>query len=281
MPSFSPSDEIARIAAEVSRGDASPAAAPLPVAAPPRGYLAATRTPTYGFLAALPLFVLYEVGVLATNGGSAAQVRVGADVWLKTLLAWFGVGGWAALGGIVLLIGIGVFVAERTRRPAIVPAYFGGIVGESLVYALVLAALVGGVVGALFGGALWPAALPAMAQMGIPGGLGMQLALSIGAGLYEELVFRVLLVGGLAWGLRRVVKLPAGRALLVAAVVGAVVFSAVHHLGPYGEAFTLSAFTFRFLFGLALNGVFLVRGFALAAWTHALYDVLVVSGWFS
>ena len=148
-----------------------------------------------------------------------------------------------------------MFVAERARRPAFVPRYFAGIVAEAFVYALVLAAVVGGAVGALFGRVLWPAA---MAQAAVPGGLGMQLALSIGAGLYEELVFRVLLVGGLAWGLRRAASAAAPRALLVAAVVGALVFSGVHHLGPYGEPFTLSAFTFRFLFGLALNGVFLV-----------------------
>ena len=279
MPS--PSDEIARLAAATDPHASRPDAAPPPVR--PTGYLAVTRTPTVGFLAALPLFVLYEVGVIAANGGAAAQVRVGADVWLKTLLAWFGVGGWAALGGVVLLVGIGVFVAERRRRPVLVPAYFGGIVAESLVYALVLAALVGGAVGALFGGALWPAGPPMalMAQGAVPGGLGMQLALSIGAGLYEELVFRVILVGGLAYALRRAAGLTAGRALVAAALVGAVVFSAVHHVGPYGDPFALDVFTFRFLFGLALNGVFLVRGFALAAWTHALYDVLVVSGWFA
>ena len=278
MPSPSPSDEIARLAAAVDRSALHPDAAPPAVR--PTGYLAVTRTPTVGFLAALPLFVLYEVGVIVAGGGGPDQIRVGADVWLKTLLAGVGLVGWAALGGVVLLVGIGVFVAERTRRPVLVPAYFGGIVAESLVYALALAALVGGVVGALFGGALWPAEA-LMAQMAVPGGLGMQLALSIGAGLYEELVFRVLLVGGLAYALRRAVGMTPGRALVAAALVGAVVFSAVHHIGPYGDPFSLDVFTFRFLFGLALNGVFLVRGFALAAWTHALYDVLVVSGWFA
>jgi len=280
MPTPSPSDEIARLAAEVDRHATHPdSPTPEPVLAPPVGYLAVTRTSTYGFLAALPLFVFYEIGVLIANGGSGpVQIRVGADVWLKTLLASVGLGGWAALGAVVMLIGGGIVYAERRRRPPFVPAYFGGIVAESLVYALVLAALVGGVVGALFGRVLWPGA---MMQMGVPGGYGMQLALSIGAGLYEELVFRVLLVGGLTWLLRRAGGMPAGRALVAAALIGAVIFSAVHHLGPYGEPFTLSAFTFRFLFGLALNGVFLVRGFALAAWTHALYDVLVVSGWFS
>jgi membrane protease YdiL (CAAX protease family) len=273
-----PAEEIARLAAEMERlaapGD-SPTPADAPTAAVPRGYLAVTRSATYGFLAALPLFVLYEVGILLANQGRLGQVRVGADIWLKTLLAALGGTGWAALGGVVLLIGVGVWWAERSRRPPLVPRYFALLVAESLVYAVVLAFLVGGTVGALFGAWTLPAA--AMAQLS-EFGLGMQLALSIGAGLYEELVFRVLLVGGLFWLLTGAMGLEKRRAYVVAAIVGAVVFSAVHHVGAFGDPFTMQVFTFRFLFGLALNGVFLVRGFALAAWTHALYDVLVVTG---
>ncbi len=269
MPS--PADEVARLSAKVDR-----LASPPPR---PARYAEATRTATYGFLAALPLFVLYEVGVLLANRGPG-EIRVGADVWLKSLLAMLGATGWAALGGVVLLIGAAVWWRERERRPPLVPRYFAYLVGESLLYAVGLAFVVGGAVGVLFGAWLWPSsALPdlALAQFAqIP--LGLQLALSIGAGLYEELVFRVVLVGGLFWLLQKTSRLDRKRAYVLAAVVGAVVFSAVHHLGPYGDPFTLSVFTFRFLFGLALNAVFLLRGFALAAWTHALYDVLVVTG---
>ncbi len=264
MPS--PADTVARLSAEVDL------ASPLP--SQPTGYFEVTKTATYGFLAALPLFVLYEVGVLLANSGPG-QIRVGADVWLKTLLATFGGAGWAAVGVAVLAIGAAVFWRERDRRPPLVARYFGLLVAESLVYAVGLAFVVGGTVGALFGAWAWPdLALAQLRELG----LGLQLALSIGAGLYEELVFRVLLVGGLFWAIQRVTSADRRWAYLVAAVVGAVVFSAVHHLGPLGDPFTLSVFTFRFLFGLALNAVFLLRGFALAAWTHAIYDVLVVTG---
>lgn len=269
-----------RALADVERLAAAPASpAPdrpggPPGALRPTGYLAATRTATYGFLAALPLFALYEAGVLLATQGTGA-VRVGADVWLKTLLGHLGGTGWAALGGVVLAVGLGVMYAERDRRPPLVPRYFGGLVAESLVYAVVLAFVVGGTVGALFGA--WIAPEAAMAQMARLG-LGLQLALSIGAGLYEELVFRVLLVGGLFLGLSRLTAWDRRTSYLVAAVVGATVFSLVHHIGPFGDPFTLPVFTFRFLFGLALNAVFLLRGFAIAAWTHALYDVLVVTG---
>ncbi|MFN3595824.1 MAG: type II CAAX prenyl endopeptidase Rce1 family protein [Rubricoccaceae bacterium] len=246
--------------------------------AAPRGYFEATRTATYGFLAALPLFALYEVGVLLVQSGRAGQIRIGADVWLKQLLAMLGLTGWGWLLGLVLLVGAVVYWAERHRRPPLVPRYFGLIVAEGVLYAVLLAGLVGGTVGLLFGAHAWPAALPVLALsqlQSLPPGL--QIVLSIGAGLYEELVFRVLLVGGSFLMLQRFFRGP-WTAYAVAALAGAFVFSAVHHTGPFGDPFLLSTFTFRFLFGLALNAVFLLRGFALAAWTHALYDVLVVTG---
>jgi hypothetical protein len=228
----------------------------------PTGYAALTRTATYGFLAALPLVVLYEVLAHLTLG--ATGVRVSADVWIKGLLASVdATGGWL-FAAVVVALGAALILRER-RRYGPLPlrgAYFAGMLAESTGLAVVLAFAVSAVVGMVF------------AQAGGKAiGLSGQLALSLGAGIYEELVFRVILVGGLAWGLRRVwTRTPA---YLVAAVVGALVFSAIHYVGPYGDAFTLPSFTFRALFGLALNAVFLLRGFGIAAWTHAIYDVLV------
>lgn len=238
---------------------------PLPPRSDFRRYHEATRTATYGFLAALPLLLIYEVAILAVGRG----VRVGADVWLKQAFGFLGPTGWALVGLGVLVAGAVVFWTERDRRPPIRPRFFAAILGESLVYAIVLAMLISTTVGVLFA-----IGLPVAQITSLP--LTTQLALSIGAGLYEELVFRVLLVGGLYLGLRRVLP-KRGHAYLVAALVGAVIFSAVHHFGPFGDPWRASTFTFRFLFGLALNAVFLLRGFAVAAWTHALYDVLVVT----
>ena len=245
----------------------------LPLTPNARDYLRFSRTATYSFLAALPLLVGYHVLILVANVGSRSQVRVGAEVWITQLLAWFGATGMLALGVAVLLVGLGVLWAERKKRIPIRARYFGRMVVESTVYAVVLALLVGWVVGLLF--AVAPQLLAA-AQAMQPGWLTM-LALSLGAGIYEELVFRVLLVGGLFLALHRLTSWERGTAYIVAAVLGALVFSAVHYIGVFGDPFQLSSFTFRFLFGLALNAVFLVRGFGVAAWTHAIYDVLVVT----
>lgn len=281
-PSSNVADALARME-HLAKG--GPAASTPPNAgtkggprAVPAGYFALTRTATYGFLAALPLFVLYEVLVRVTDGGTG--VRVGADVWVKALLAQAGVAGTLPLAIAVVVFGVALVLVERRRYgPLPVRAsYVGGIVGEGLVYAVVVAVAVSSAVGALFAfgaplGAEGGAAVAAQAG-GYAPGTASGLVLSLGAGLYEEFVFRVILVGGLAW-LGRLVMRKRGAAYAVAAVVGALVFSAVHYIGPLGDAFALPSFTFRFLFGLALNALYLTRGFGVAAWAHALYDVLV------
>jgi membrane protease YdiL (CAAX protease family) len=141
---------------------------------------------------------------------------------------------------------------------------------ESSIYAIVLGWFVGVTVGILFN-----VVPPQLARIDGP----TQLALSLGAGLYEELVFRVILVGGLFVVIRKFTE--RNLAYLVAALIAAAIFSSVHYIGAFGDPFSIASFTFRFLFGLLLNGLYILRGFGIAAWTHALYDVSIVVGFWS
>jgi len=233
-----------------------------------------TRTATYSFLSVLPLIVLYEIMIMSANRGSLEQVRVGAEIWLKQLLALVGNFGFAATGIVVLLIGVVIFATERKKRIPVRLSYFGWILVESALYAVIVAFIVSVIIGSIF--AMAPAGGAGSLQLDSQG-LWMKLSLSIGAGIYEELVFRLLLVGGLYWLLSLVFPKKTA-AYIIAAIIGAVVFSAVHYTGVFGDTFTLPSFFFRFFFGLFLNVIFLVRGFGIAAWTHALYDVMVVTG---
>jgi hypothetical protein len=72
---------------------------------------------------------------------------------------------------------------------------------------------------------------------------------------------------GFGWG-----PLPAGA---FAAVLGALVFSLFHYVGPLGDPFALGSFTFRAVAGLLFSILYLLRGFGITAWTHALYDVFL------
>ncbi len=140
---------------------------------------------------------------------------------------------------------------------------------ESTVYAL----LFGGAVGALTALVL---DVPGLLQIG-GGALGLpaQLVISLGAGIYEELLFRVLLTGGLLWGLRIALGLGRTGSAVGAVLVSALIFSAFHYVGTYGDTFTTASFTFRAIAGVVFSVMYVTRGLGITAWTHALYDVFV------
>jgi hypothetical protein len=102
------------------------------------------------------------------------------------------------------------------------------------------------------------------------------LMLSLGAGIYEELLFRVVLVGLIAWGAKKLLGWRPLIAGVTATVLGALIFSAFHYIGPFGDRFEVYSFVFRTIAGLFFSGLYLLRGFGITAWTHALYDVFLL-----
>jgi hypothetical protein len=121
-------------------------------------------------------------------------------------------------------------------------------------------------------------ALPNAFALVAQGGVGQldslgRLTVSLGAGLYEELLFRVLLVTGLQAIAARLFGARPAIAGAFAIGTSALIFSAFHYIGPYGDPFTLTSFTFRAIAGLWFSALYVARGFGITAWTHALYDV--------
>ena len=106
---------------------------------------------------------------------------------------------------------------------------------------------------------------------------GQNLVLAIGAGIYEELVFRLMCITLLAILFVDVVKIRKATAMAIIVVLSSLVFAA-HHYPPLGrDTFDAVTFLFRAGAGAYLATVFVVRGFGLAAGCHAVYDVIVVT----
>jgi membrane protease YdiL (CAAX protease family) len=96
----------------------------------------------------------------------------------------------------------------------------------------------------------------------------------VGAGIYEETLFRLLVFAGLV-ALFTLMDLPRWLGLTVAAVASALLFAGAHSLGPHGEPFQLVIFLFRTCAGVYFAWIYHVRGFGIAVGAHASYDVLV------
>lgn len=236
-----------------------------------KDYLNDSRAPRYSVLMALPLLLLYEGLSFALNGSSYAGVRNGADVLLKSLFLSFG-GTRGLLVFDVLLFGVGAVLVWRDMRAhpgALAGRTFIMMMVESALYAVLFGLVVGKLTSLLLG-------IPAMLQIG--GGkldLPTQLVTSLGAGIYEELLFRVLLTGGLLKLFMAVFGMGRGGASVLAVVLSALIFSGFHYVGSLGDTFTLQSFTFRAIAGLIFSGLYVTRGIGITAWTHALYDVML------
>ena len=231
-------------------------------------YWRAAREPRYSLLFALPLLALYEGLSLALSHSAVSGIRNGADVLLKVIFVGFGGrNGLIAFGA--LMLGMGAWLVRRDfqRHPGPVRmAVLAGMVIESMVYAALFGFVVSGLTAVLLGAPL----LSMGGAVALP--LGTQLVVSLGAGIYEELLFRVLLVSGLvaigrALGWGRPVSIGA------AVVVSALIFSAFHYVGSLGDVLTLPSFTFRAIAGVMFSALYVTRGFGITAWTHALYDI--------
>jgi len=241
-----------------------------------RAYWQASRAPRHSLLFALPLLVFYQIlAAIVPPGPGGIGVRNGADVLLEAVFVWIA-GPWGPRLFMICLIAAGVWLVARDLRAhpgRLSLAVLGTMLVESICLALAFGVVVGGLTAAILGAPPPPIRISFQAEQL---GRWTVLMLSLGAGIYEELLFRVVLVGLLAWGARRLLGWRPLIAGSVATVVGALVFSAFHYIGPYGDALDVYSFVFRTIAGLFFSGLYLLRGFGITAWTHALYDVFLL-----
>lgn len=103
-----------------------------------------------------------------------------------------------------------------------------------------------------------------------------QVTLAIGAGIYEEFLFRVLLIAGLTRLLGFIFLWKQLARKIVALIISGGIFSAFHFMGEYGDFFSMELFLLRFFAGIILGALYLFRGFGITAYTHSIYDLIVL-----
>ena len=230
-------------------------------------YFNATRHPWASLLFLGPLLAVYEGGVLWLGGDRTERLRNGADAWMRWGLDVFGAGHVLAAPIIVLVIMLAWTWWRWDDRPDDPATLLFGTAFESCLFAFLLWQF-----SRNFG--------PIVEGLGVPLQITVQtqplaqMLTFIGAGIYEEVLFRLGLFVGL-YGLLRIVHLPKLVAVALAAVAAAAAFAAAHHVGPYGEPVRADYFVFRAVAGLYFTLLFVLRGFGIAVGAHAGYDVLV------
>lgn len=229
-------------------------------------YLDSTRQPLHCLVFLVILLAAYEFGALMLRPGFAATPSLVAANLIESFLAWVGpAGSWAPALVLVLTL---VAWHVLSRRPAVVHAWVIPLMAaESALLTLPLFVL-----GGLFAGGTLQA--DSLVDPAAANARNAQLVLVIGAGIYEEFVFRLVLISLLLALLVDLGRMRESAATIIAAVLSSLVFAACHYHPIGSDAFDVRSFLMRTLAGGYLAAVYVSRGVGVSAGTHVAYNVI-------
>jgi len=230
-------------------------------------YWTETRRPVYSLVFLLPIIALYEAGIFLISTSDREAIRNGADQIVQGVLHYVGVREFFICSGVFVIFILLILQTKSASPWKVRPLYLAAMTVEALCYPFLLI---------LF--ALAFSASVTKNSMG-PENMNLytQIILSLGAGIYEEFVFRLLLIGLFSIIFRTLLPLSRAESIIVAALISSIIFSLCHYIGPYGDVLEMKSFLYRTAAGIVLGAIYITRGLAVAAGTHAAYDIIVLA----
>lgn len=235
-------------------------------------YFTQSRRPLAALAFVVPLIIAYELGTWAFHLDVANQTetRIVAFLWVRGLFDALGATGAfvAPLATVAMLLGWHIFARQPWNLRPTVP---GAMAGEAFLLAipLLIAAFAAAIIGRY--------GVAPLLQAGEGNGmLAGKVILGLGAGVYEELLFRLVGFAVLHSLLAGVLGFGPKATLGITLAITSVAFAGYHHVPGTGEPIAWGSMAFRTAAGVWLGLVFVARGFGLAAGSHAAYDVILV-----
>jgi len=276
-------------------------------------YFERTSRPIYAVFFLLPFIVFYEAGAILINTDLLRhywQGRVVAFSWLQEFLAHLGFGskfGWVATPLAVVVILTALQLTSRKQWRFL----FGDILPMAVECILLAVPLI--VFSMFLSGSgqqqgdinrftdsairiqadvalrcssvtndVLPATAESSGNAGKWQGLLANIITGIGAGIYEELIFRLILIIALMVLFQDILQFGRKLSIILSILISAALFSAYHHIiyldGQFVQSnpFNWLEFSFRTIAGIYFAVLFAIRGFGITAGAHAFYDIIAV-----
>ena len=214
----------------------------------------------YSLIITFPLFIFYEIGIFYMFQANIPYSKNGADVLIEEFINMLGLNGYYAASSILFIVFFLILYFQRKNFKTfkISSKYLSLMIMESFLYAVLLVLLLQNI----------------YLSQGVKMNNLNNFILSIGAGLYEELIFRFFLLFFLSKSFIFIFKMKESSSLLLSIIASSVLFSLFHYIGQ--ESFNSYTFTLRFIAGIYLSSIYINRGFGIVALTHAFYDLFVI-----
>lgn len=253
--------------------DFSPSDPNTPPRSPHQAYIEQSRRPIVCLVFTLPFFVIYHFGIWQNGGVKQQTVMNGADVFMRRVLFAFNLSG--PLVSLFIVLATFLILQQLSGKPWRFPLRVLFLMAIESALLAVPPFLLGKLVNVVWDLRWKIFAIPS----------SMDFVLSFGAGVYEEFLFRMVLMGGLFWFFRQVCRLRGTKLYVTAVLVQALLFAFAHHLPGAGNPEALATISltvfikkmaFRTLAGVYFAYIYQERGFGVAAGCHVIYDVVAV-----
>lgn len=235
-------------------------------------YWEVSTQPLHALVMLAPLIIAYEIGswLFLTNLDDGTRQEILARGVLGDLMGVFGIAAFYAPA--VLVVGILIVWHILAKFSWTIDLkVLGLMLIESAAWTLpVLVA--GAIQQRLYGVALAESGGD-LASLSV----WAKLTLAIGAGVYEELLFRLILITAIHFLVHDLLGLAPRFSSMIAVGVAALAFALYHDLSTPAGGIDWARFLFMVIAGVLFGTMFLLRGFGIVVTTHALYDVLVLT----
>ena len=227
-----------------------------------RGYLAWSRDPAVGLFAVAPLWGAYEL----LRFYLSPNERNGAEALMCEALRWLGPL-FPILPRLLFVFVVILSAISLARR------------NVPWARVAMVSALEGTVWGLMLGPLAAALAEKSFRLLGASEGehsLAKDLVASLGAGIFEELFFRLFLLSLLVLLLARacdVFGIPKACATAFGILLSGFVFAFFHHVGAGAPKIEMPVLMFRTAAGTLLGALFVARGIGVCMWAHSIYDV--------
>ena len=220
----------------------------------------------YSILFVIPMLFIYELMCWFQFYKSEFQIRNGADVFIRQLFLAFGHNAELvyALSLLFIFLIIIFYNREVIDKSRLKISLLSFMFLESFIWGALFVVMMG----------LSEKLLLSIMQRNI---LPEQFYLSIGAGIWEELLFRVGMLGLIIYLLKHILGYNFLFSAFTAIIFSSFLFSFFHYIGDLGDIFTFRSFYLRTFSGIFLGSLYIFRGFGITAYTHIFYDMTIIS----
>lgn len=211
------------------------------------------------------MLIAYEICIFTMNHSDIVGMRNGADILFRQFFALYNVYGFYVVGFVVILSFLITYYFQSRGKKAgkFRGQFFLLMLIESMAYGLLMFLLIDRLGGFTM-------------SIGSSSEIRQMIVLALGAGVYEEFIFRVIFITAFLFLFKDIFKLHPAISGILSVILSSFIFAAFHYMGAFGDAFNLRSLAIRFAAGVFLSCVYYFRGYGITAYAHTIYDVMVI-----